>query len=65
MLNKAAIRHMLALYISEKLRYTDVSTYDMRRESFDHKRHYFGYKAAKDILMLYGNKNLKLFDLKD
>ena len=65
MLNKAAIRHMLALYISEKLGYTDVSTYQMRSIDFDHNRHYFGHKAAKDILMLYGNKKLKIKDLKD
>ena len=58
-IKKGALRHMLALYISDKLRYTSQSTYQLE-ERRDYNRHYYGHKAAKDLLMLIPNENLTM-----
>lgn len=55
---------MLALYISERLQFTDISGHKLKQDN-NVSRYYFGHKAAKDILMLMGNKKrIKLKDLK-
>ena len=54
---------MLSVYIAERIRYTTVSSYQLRK-NYDHNRHYFGHKAAKDILMLMGD-TITAHDIKD
>ena len=50
---------MLALYISDKLRYTSQSKIKQDERS-DFSHHYFGHKAAKDLLMLIGSDTLTI-----
>ena len=56
---KGKLRHMIALYLSDKLRYTTQSTYEL--EMFrDHNRHYYGHKTAKDLLVLIQGDSLSI-----
>ena len=55
---------MLAVYLSDKIRYTTQSTYVLE-ERRDYIRHYFGHKTAKDLLMLIPGENLSIDQVKN
>ena len=55
---------MLSLYISDKIRYTTQSTYELE-EKRDHTRHYYGHKTAKDLLMLIPGDSLSYSEMEN
>ena len=50
---------MLALYISDRIRYTGQSSHELEKWR-DYHRHYFGHKTAKDILFLVNKEEIPL-----
>ena len=54
---------MLALYISDRIRYTGQSTEQLEKFR-DFHRHYFGHKTAKDILFLIKEDQISLEKIK-
>jgi hypothetical protein len=63
-IDKGVLRHMLSLYIGDRLRYTSQSTYELE-DKRDYNRHYFGHKGAKDLLMLFPGDSLKIEEVKN
>ena len=62
-ISKGTLRHMIALYISDKLRYTSQSKIK-QDERTDFSHHYYGHKAAKDLLMLINSDTLTTKEVK-
>ena len=55
---------MLALYISDKIRYTTQSTFQLEQLR-DNNRHYYGHKTAKDLLMLIPGDTLSMSEIEN
>ena len=57
---------MIALYLSERIKYTGMSTRELYfKNEINHNRHYYGHKAAKDFLILQNKKTFKINEIKD
>lgn len=52
---------MIALYLSERIKYTGMGTRELYfKNEINHNRHYYGHKAAKDFLMLQNQNTFKI-----
>jgi len=55
-------RHLLSLYLADKIRYSDKSTHILERLR-DPQRAYFAHKAVKDFIILTGNNQFYKQDM--
>jgi len=60
--SKKDFRHLLSLYLDDKIRYSDKSTHILERLR-DPQRSYFAHKAAKDFIILTGNNQFYKQDM--
>lgn len=60
-IERAPLRKMIALYLSEHIKYTGMGTRELNfKNEINHNRHYYGHKAAKDFLILQNQHTFKI-----
>ena len=65
-IERAPLRKMMALYLSERIKYTGVGTRELAyKNEINHNRHYYGHKAAKDFLILQNQQAFTIGEVRD